>query len=128
MTDCIHDHSPFGRGDRAGAANRLTDQTRVQALSMVRSGRREAAGLTGDSWLEWLMDHDPTGFNWQKRGQLLLVAPYMPPHTEVERKELAKLIRAAIRWVDTRPPSPQPAGARERMAGALGALKRVVRV
>ena len=38
MTDCIHDHSPFGKGDRLGAANRLTNQSRIEALSIVESG------------------------------------------------------------------------------------------
>jgi hypothetical protein len=102
-------------------ASRLSELLR--RIAMVRSGRRAAAGLTGESWLQWLMENDTTGFNWQKRGQVLLIAPYMPPQTEVERKELGRLIRAAIRWVDSDLPSQQPGGFRNRTGWVLAAVR-----
>jgi hypothetical protein len=71
---------------------------------MARSGRRVAAGLTGENWLHWLEEMDSSGFEWEKRGQMLLKAPYMPPSMEVERKEVAALIRAATRWIDATKP------------------------
>jgi hypothetical protein len=75
---------------------------------MAHSGRREAAGLTGDEWLHWLATHDNSGFNWEKRGQLLLTAPYMPPTLEVARNELGAIITAARRWVDKATPVKRP--------------------
>lgn len=38
MTDCIHNHSRWGIGDRIGAGNLLTAQRRLDALSLVRTG------------------------------------------------------------------------------------------
>ena len=72
---------------------------------MARGGRRQAAGLSGDRWLGWLEAHDSTGFSWTKRGQMLLQAPYMPPTWTVKRKEVARLIVAARRWVDAVSPT-----------------------
>jgi hypothetical protein len=84
-------------------AGRLSELLR--RIAMMRSGRQEAAGLTGETWLHWLMEHDNTGFDWVRRGQILLTAPYMPPAMSVERSDLATLIRAATRWIDaSRPP------------------------
>ena len=83
-------------------AGRLSELLR--RIAMARSGRRVAAGLTGENWLHWLAEMDTSGYQWEKRGQMLLKAPYMPPTMEVERKEVASLIRAAIRWIDATKP------------------------
>ena len=84
-------------------AGRLSELLR--RIAMARSGRRVAAGLTGETWLHWLEEMDTSGFEWEKRGQVLLKAPYMPPSMQVDRKEVAALIRAAKRWIDaTKPP------------------------
>jgi hypothetical protein len=107
-------------------AGRLSELLR--RIAMVRSGRRAAAGLTGESWLQWLVEHDTTGFNWHKRGRILLVAPYMPPQSEVERKELGYLIRAAIRWVNSDIPKRQEEDNRDRTSGLLAAIRGKVRV
>jgi hypothetical protein len=84
-------------------AGRLSELLR--RIAMARSGRRVAAGLTGETWLHWLAEKDTSGFDWEKRGQVLLKAPYMPPSMEVERKEIASLIRAATRWIDATKPA-----------------------
>jgi hypothetical protein len=84
-------------------AGRLSELLR--RIAMARSGRRVAAGLTGETWLHWLAEMDTSGFDWEGRGQVLLKAPYMPPSIEVERKEIAALIRAAIRWIDATQPA-----------------------
>jgi hypothetical protein len=81
----------------------------LRRIAMARSGRLAAAGLTGESWLGWLAENDSSGFDWEKRGQILLVAPYMPPNMEVERKELSVLVRAALRWIDSTDPAKQRA-------------------
>ena len=84
-------------------AGRLS--TLLRRIAMARSGRREAAGLSGDRWLNWLEENDSNGFRWTRRGQLLLHAPYMPPTSKVERKEVMRLVVAARRWIETITPA-----------------------
>jgi hypothetical protein len=93
----------LAKGNPREIADQLSELLR--RIAMARSGRREAAGLTGDAWLLWLEEHDDSGFDWQTRGKILLVAPYMPPAMAVQKDELAKLIRAALRWVDAARPA-----------------------
>ena len=92
--------------DPRAVAGRLSELLR--RIAMAHSGRREAAGLTGDNWLQWLATQDNSGFNWEKRGQLLLTAPYMPPTLAVARAELSALIVAARRWIDAATPVKRP--------------------
>jgi hypothetical protein len=99
--------------DPHAVAGRLSELLR--RIAMVRSGRREAAGLTGDTWLHWLEEHDNTGFNWVQHGQLLLTAPYMPSGMSIERNELATLIRAATRWIDASRPARQKKNFSQRL-------------
>jgi len=93
-------------------ADRLSELLR--RIAMARSGRRTAAGLTGDKWLQWLAEQDTSNFEWEKHAQILLVAPYMPPGKTVERAELTRLIRAATRWIDTTHPSRKHKATRRR--------------
>jgi hypothetical protein len=103
--------------DTHAVAGRLSELLR--RIAMVRSGRQQAAGLTGDTWLQWLAEHDSTAFNWEQHGQILLTAPYMPPTMSVERKQLLTLIRAATRWIDASRPTEKKAGLSQRLAGWL---------
>lgn len=89
--------------DPREVAGRLSELLR--RIAMARSGRRTAAGLTGENWLRWLAKQDSSNFDWERRGEVLLRAPYMPPAMAVERAELAALIRAAMRWIDATQPS-----------------------
>jgi len=98
-------------------AGRLSELLR--RIAMVRSGRQQAASLTGDIWLQYLGEHDKTGFDWERHGQILLTAPYMPPAMSVERKELATLIRAATRWIDASRPVEQKTDFSQRLKGLL---------
>ena len=82
-------------------AGRLSELMR--RIAMVRSDRREAAGLTGDTWLAWLERNDGSGFKWTRSGKILLEAPYMPPDQSVSREEINRLLVAALRWVDSTP-------------------------
>jgi hypothetical protein len=91
----------------------------LRRIAMVRSGRQQAASLTGDIWLLWLGEHDNTGFAWERHGRILLTAPYMPPAMSVERKELATLIRAATRWIDASRPVEQKMDFSQRLKGLL---------
>lgn len=98
--------------------------TLLRRIAMARVGRRQAAGLSGDRWLNWLEANDSTGFNWTKRGRILLHAPYMPPARTVERKEVARLVSAARRWVDTVTPADRRPGIRWRKKLAAYGLGR----
>jgi hypothetical protein len=98
----------LAKDDPRQIADQLSELLR--RIAMARSGRREAAGITGDAWLLWLEEHDDSGFDWQTRGRILLVAPYMPPAMAVQKDELARLIRAALRWVDAARPARQTQG------------------
>lgn len=68
------------------AAGQLSELLRRMALA--RCGRRECAGLAGDHWLQWLRDHDPRGFDWPRKGQLLKTLPYAPNDLEGDGREL----------------------------------------
>jgi len=110
--------------DPQAVAGRLSELLR--RIAMVRSGRQQAAGLTGEHWLHWLMEHDKTGFDWERHGQVLLTAPYMPPAMTVERDEIATLIHAATRWIDASRPARQKSDLPQRLRGLLsGALDKV---
>jgi hypothetical protein len=98
----------LSKDDPRNIAGQLSELLR--RIAMARSGRREAAGITGDAWLLWLEEHDASGFDWRTRGQVLLVAPYMPPAMTVQKDELGKLIRAAVRWVDAARPARRKQG------------------
>jgi hypothetical protein len=112
------------KGNPRDVAGRLSELLR--RIAMARSGRRVAAGLTGENWLHWLAEMDSSGFEWEKRGQMLLKAPYMPPSMEVERREVAALIRAATRWIDATKPARNSMDLRTRArvvwTGLLGKL------
>lgn len=96
----------------------------LRRIAMASKGRRVAAGLTGETWLLWLAEHDTSGFDWEKRGEILLRAPYMPPSMAIERSDLATLIRAATRWIDASKSREESAGAfhRRALATVLGKL------
>jgi hypothetical protein len=75
----------------------------IRRIAVARFGREEAAALTGESWLEWLKMHDPAGFDWRTRGELLLTLPYAPPGDEqLSADQLRFLIDAALVWTDRR--------------------------
>ena len=74
----------------------------LRRIAMARLGRPACAGLTGTDWLDWLAAHDPNGFPWHERGQMLLVAPYAPPGAGAA--DLRALIEAAEGWVSAGDP------------------------
>lgn len=89
-----------GHGDVKMLAARLSELLR--RIAIARCGRERCAGLHGESWLDWLADHDPDGFDWRARGRLLLDLPYAPPGHSAQQPELHQLIDAALVWT-TRP-------------------------
>ena len=85
-----------GHGEVKALAARLSELLR--RIAIARCGRDRCAGLNGETWLAWLADHDPDGFDWRARGRLLLELPYAPPGEPGDKPELYKLIDAALAW------------------------------
>ena len=115
------------KGEPREVAGRLS--ILLRRIAIARSGRDQAAGLAGDAWLTWLEQDDRNGFKWSKGAEVLLEAPYMPPELEVNHKEVALLINAAMRWVDTTPSTTRALGnvwlkklRSVRLSGASNAL------
>lgn len=84
----------------------------LRRIAMARSGRQQAAGLSGETWLVWLEENDSSGFKWSKGSGVLLQAPYMPPDMIVQRRDVMRLVVAAMRWVDTTQAADARQGAR----------------
>jgi hypothetical protein len=101
-------HQALRKQEPREVAGRLSILLRRVALA--RGGRQQVAGLSGERWLTWLEQNDSTGFRWTARGRLLVQAPYMPPAWPVERKEVARLVAAARRWVDAVIPADRKSG------------------
>ncbi|MBB1127153.1 DUF4381 domain-containing protein [Thiospirillum jenense] len=73
----------------------------LRRIAMARFGRTACAGLYGTAWLDWLTQHDPSGFNWHEYHSFLLTAPYapsQPPATHETIEIWLKLIAAAEHW------------------------------
>jgi len=87
-----------GTQDTKQTAGELSELLR--RIAMARLGRAACAGLTGQDWLAWLQGNDPRDFDWSRRGQALLEAPYAPPADTKRSQELLMLIDAAHDWVE----------------------------
>jgi Domain of unknown function (DUF4381) len=98
----------LGKVEPREIAGRLS--TLLRRIAMARCGRHQAAGLSGDRWLDWLEQNDSGGFRWTEHGRLLLAAPYMPPQSDVARKDVARLVAAARKWVDAVTPADRRPG------------------
>jgi hypothetical protein len=71
----------------------------LRRIAVVRIGRKEAAGLNGEAWLEWLEQQDPEKFPWRREGRALIIVPYSPPgHYKISREQVERLIQAALAW------------------------------
>jgi hypothetical protein len=71
----------------------------LRRIAIARCGREMTASLTDEAWLDWLQSNDSSGFEWRKKGRLLLELPYAPPHHAADKEALGQLIDAAIHWV-----------------------------
>lgn len=75
----------------------------MRKIGMATTKREICAGLTGDRWLKWLHENDPSGFDWVENGRILLNVQYMPDIEPVENDDVLgnmhKLIAAAKNWV-----------------------------
>jgi len=71
----------------------------VRRIALRRFPRKECAGLTGEAWLKWLSLHDPKHFDWEKKGALLIDAPYAPLNAGLSTNQIKDLIQAVRNWV-----------------------------
>ncbi len=71
----------------------------LRKIAMLTTQREQCAGLIGMQWLQWLHDHDPSGFNWVDNGKLLIESQYMPQSVSTDIQQLKQLIVAAKGWV-----------------------------
>lgn len=71
----------------------------VRRIALKVHSRDECAGLSGESWLKWLKANDPMEFDWEKKGTVLIDAPYAPATKELQTSEIKELIRATRKWV-----------------------------
>jgi hypothetical protein len=71
----------------------------LRRIVLRRFPRNECAGLAGEAWLKWLAMHDPKGFDWEKRGDLLTRAPYAPMTNRLSVHQIKDLIQAVREWV-----------------------------
>lgn len=75
----------------------------LRRIAVTRLGRIQAAGLSGDAWLEWLHEQDPQNYDWQQKGDLLLTLPYAPATASSgNNSQLLELLHAAIAWTEKR--------------------------
>ena len=75
----------------------------LRRIAVVRLGRIQAAGLSGDAWLGWLQEQDPQNYDWRQKGRLLLTLPYAPATDSSSSKaELLELLRASMVWTEKR--------------------------
>ena len=72
----------------------------LRKIAMLSTKREACAGLIGTEWLQWLQDHDPTGFKWVEQAQILIDAQYMPKHQIDDSAMVKKLIQSAQAWVE----------------------------
>lgn len=75
----------------------------IRRVAIARCGRYNCAGLSGEAWLRWLKRWDPRRFDWVKEGRCLLEVPYAPPGVTVDRRQMRRLLRAGLAWVDASP-------------------------
>ena len=74
----------------------------IRRISIKRYGRSHAH-LSGGAWLEWLSQKDPRGFDWSKKGQVIVKGVFAPENSQsqelVNIKNIRELISAIRRWV-----------------------------
>ncbi|KRT54689.1 DUF4381 domain-containing protein [endosymbiont of Ridgeia piscesae] len=73
----------------------------LRRIAITRCGRKNTAALSGQRWLLWLQQNDPSGFDWPGQGALLLHLPYAPPGKSVDQDAIRRLIDAALRWLSS---------------------------
>ncbi len=71
----------------------------IRRIAIRRYSRKECAGLSGEAWLKWLSAHDPSEFDWENKGAVLIDIPYAPLNATFSTDNLQELIKAIRCWV-----------------------------
>ena len=72
----------------------------LKRFCIKKHGRQEVASLSGKKWLRWLTLRDPNGFDWSKKGEILINFPYMPEEKiKVRKGQIKILIKASREWI-----------------------------
>lgn len=71
----------------------------LRRIALRRFSREECAGLIGEAWLKWLTAKDPKGFDWEKKGALLIEVPYAPKDAFLSTDLVRDVIQAIRNWV-----------------------------
>lgn len=72
----------------------------LRRIVLKRYSRETCAGLIGDEWLRWLKEKDSKGFDWEKKGLVLIEIPYAPEETKIPPDQVKELIGAVKGWVN----------------------------
>lgn len=71
----------------------------LRKLAIRKHGRAACAGLEGEEWLRWLARNDPSGFDWEREGRILIDAPYAPDGPARRPGVLDRIVQAVEGWV-----------------------------
>lgn len=72
----------------------------LKRIAIHYYGRNETASLQGQNWLKWLSARDPEGFNWVKKGEMLVNYPYMPENKiSVHKRDIVQILKAIKPWL-----------------------------
>jgi hypothetical protein len=87
--------------NKAGKKQTISELSEIiKKAAIVEYSRREVAKLIGKKWLIWLHKKDSNNFDWVKKAQFLIDAPYLPEEKITTKKhEIFRVIDAAKRWV-----------------------------
>ncbi|OOZ37049.1 DUF4381 domain-containing protein [Solemya velesiana gill symbiont] len=97
-----------GEIDIKQAATELSELLR--RIAIARLGREHQASLTDEAWLRCLGETDQSGFDWERKGQLLITLPYAPENQQAGHEQMADLIRTTTNLI-----APQKKSAKDKV-------------
>src|SRR5690606_35740771 len=86
----------LAHSDLKPVVHNLSEQLRH--IAIAKSSRKNCAGLTAQSWLQWLQDNDPNSFRWTTNARFLVLEQYAP-EVIYTQDQIQNVIAAAKRWV-----------------------------
>lgn len=88
--------------DKTARETIITLSEYLRRIALRKFSRKECAGFMGKEWLNWLSLHDPKGFDWEQKGELLIEVPYAPASSQGKSHDptqIKELIQAVRNWV-----------------------------
>jgi len=70
----------------------------IRHIAMQSFSRDTCAGLPAKKWLSWLQDHDPQGFVWTQKGDILIKNQYSR-QGKFDAKAIREILTASKEWV-----------------------------